>query len=152
MSVFAEQIAPFVEDAAARHGAHVIDLVVRGTPHKKIVEVYVDAEDGVTTDLCAHISREISRVVGPEGLMDAVQSLTVSSPGISRPLRFPWQYKKHMGRMLRLKVHSPAGIEELNGTLTAIGDDGISVLVAGGENARALPFTTIVEAVVKAPW
>jgi ribosome maturation factor RimP len=78
--------------------------------------------------------------------------LDVSSPGIDRPLRFPWQYRKHLGRSLRVVAASGAEQRELVGTLTGVGDEGIVLDLGGETGAVSIRFPEIGEASVPAPW
>jgi ribosome maturation factor RimP len=146
------QVEQLVGECVVRHGAHVIDVVIRGQQHRTMMEVYVDAESGVSTELCAAISREISAALKMRPLLDTMYQLTVSSPGIDRPLCFPWQYRKHVGRDLTVRVTAGDGNEEHTGRLAAVDEQGL-VLEEGkaGEQCR-IPFETIVRAIVKAPW
>jgi len=126
----------------------LIDLVLRGDRRRPVVEVYVDAESGVTAGLCTKVSRDIQ-----EG-MDAVDAqadyrLVVSSPGADRPLAHPWQYRKHVGRTLHVRVQTPGGAREVKGVLTAVDDTGFDLASAGGER---IAFASVLEARVALPW
>ncbi len=77
---------------------------VNGTDH---LEVYVDTDSGVTVDACARFSRKLSEEADrqPE-IQDLLPNrfrLDVSSPGLSRPLKLERQYRKNIGRLLRVK-------------------------------------------------
>jgi ribosome maturation factor RimP len=140
------------------HSAHLIDVTVRGRRRRPVVEVFVDTESGVTTGLCSEISREVSHELQHHRLLPEVYSLIVSSPGIERPLTFPWQYTKHVGRTLRLMVRSWQGIETMTGVLRAVDDTGLTLQTgtqAGETEASGgthVQFDAIDEAVVQAPW
>lgn len=111
-----------------------------------MVEVVVDAEVGVTSDLCSVISRDVSKVLDAiEGFPD-MYTLIVSSPGIERPLRYLWQYPKHVGRRLLVKVHGA----EHRGTLRAVGEN--TITIESDDGTRDIPFGTIEQTFVMAPW
>ncbi len=143
-----EELRQVIETCVNAHGAHVIDIVVRGPHHSPIVEIYMDAERGVTSEMCADVSREVALAPG----VGEFSRLEVSSPGIDRPLRYLWQYAKHIGRPLTVKRHGVEGDELYAGTLKGLESDSV-VLEVGKEGERVLiPFREVLEAKVKAPW
>src|SRR5664279_4244237 len=107
----ADRFREIVETCAVKASAHVVDYGVRGERGTRVIEVFVDSETGVTTELCSSISRAITAAADEEHIVQDGYRLEVSSPGIDRPLRFPWQYAKHVGRKIALSVHSDQGIE-----------------------------------------
>jgi ribosome maturation factor RimP len=147
-----DEMRAAIEDCAARLSAHLIELVVRGPRGKTLVEIFIDAEQGVTSGLCSDVSREASVLIDRSGWIQGSYRLEVSSPGIGRPLRFLWQYKKHVGRTLAVKVLAPGGTVEHTGQLTSVGESGILLETAKGSAPLEFPFETVAEAVVKSPW
>jgi ribosome maturation factor RimP len=147
-----ERLRQVVEESAERHGAHCVDLVVRGHAGRAVVEVYADNEAGMTTDLCAAISRDIAAAVDQKGLLTGSYRLDVSSPGIDRPLKHPWQYTKHVGRLLRIRRRSGEGVEEVRGKMVGIEEGSVRLAVDGTPDPLSVPFDTIVEARVQSPW
>jgi ribosome maturation factor RimP len=142
-----------VDACVERHGAHTIDVVLKGRHQRPVLEVYVDAEAGVTTELCSAISRDINAALRTQPALDTLSQLTVSSPGIDRPLVFPWQYRKHVGRDLTVRqTIEGGGEEEVLGRLTAVGDDALLLETAQPAGERRIPFSAIVRAVVNSPW
>ncbi len=147
-----ENLRKGIEESVARAGAHVIDLVVRGEKGTRVVEVFVDSEEGVTSDLCSAISTEVSESIERENLLQGSYRLDVSSPGIDRPLRFPWQYRKHVGRPLQVKMRSAEETLTVTGGLLAVDDDGIMLQTGKKDPGRRVLFRDLLEARVKAPW
>jgi len=140
------------EECAARLSAHLIDLVVRGAHGNAIVELFIDAEEGVTTELCSAVSREASLLIDAKGWIQGAYRMDVSSPGIARPLRFPWQYRKHVGRTLVCKERNGAGETTRSGRLVSVSPTAIQIEGGKGEPPVEIPFDSLVEAVVKSPW
>lgn len=148
-------IAPALRDAITaaveRKGVHCIDLVIRGDRGRPVIEVYVDAEQGITTEICAEVSREVAAAIDASNLIGGEYRLDVSSPGIDRPLKFPWQYRKHSGRHIQVKVRAEGGEQTVDGTLAGVGEDAITVQTKTGEPTVVF-FATILEARIPAPW
>jgi len=147
-----DEMRAAIDDCVTRLSAHLIELVVRGPRGKTLVEIFIDAEQGVTSDLCAEVSREASMLIDRAEWIQGSYRLEVSSPGISRPLLFAWQYRKHVGRTLSVRVTGPGGTVEHTGRLSSVGDQGIFLEMAGGSAPEEFRFDTLAEAVVKSPW
>lgn len=135
------------ERCASRHAAHVMDLVVRGERDRQVIEVFIDAETGVTAALCSAVSRDLTDTLNESTSPVGDYRLIVSSPGPDRPLRHPWQFRKHIGRQLRLIVRNEEGNATLAGPLESVDDAGMTI---GG--AGRVDWSSIVEAHVPLPW
>lgn len=68
------------------------------------VEVFVDSDTGITFEKCRLISRHLEQHIDENGWLGEKYTLEVSSPGVSRPLKFPRQYPKHVGRTLEITL------------------------------------------------
>ncbi len=147
-----EQLQSLVERCVERRGGHVIDIFLRGSHHRTLLEVYIDAEAGVTTELCSEVSRDITAALKQQPLLDPLFQLTVSSPGIDRSLIFPWQYKKHAGREMRILTGSGVETAELTGVLVSVDELGVTLEVGEKGEQQHIPFDTIRKAYVLAPW
>ena len=141
-----------LQECATRLSAHLVDITVRGSRGKAIVELFIDAEEGVTTELCSAVSREAALLIDGSGWFQGSYRLDVSSPGIERPLRFLWQYRKHVGRTLALRQRTGSGETAVTGRLVSVGPSAIVLETAKGKAPVEMPFDSVVEAVVKSPW
>lgn len=141
-----EDVLSLAEECSTKHSAHVVDITVRGSQHKTVLEIFVDAESGVTTELCSGISRELGLLLDERNIVKGSYQLVVSSPGIDRGLKFPWQYKKHVGRKLKLKTAT--GLH--TGKLVATHDEELVMEIE--KEAVPFRFDAIQEATVQAPW
>lgn len=135
-----------------KHGAHVIDLGVHGRRGRTAVDVFLDSPAGVTTELCSAVSREISAALRARPVIDPDAHLMVSSPGIDRPLKFPWQYTKHIGRSLRVITGDGEERTEVTGLLAAADADTLTLEAAPGGAPVVIRHTDVRKAIVQAPW
>ena len=147
-----DALRELAERCVSAQSAHIIDFIVRGDRDRRVLELFVDAEGPITTELCSEISRQMTAEIEARGLLPGRYRLDVSSPGIERPLRFPWQYKKHVGRMLRVVVKGAAPREWQTGTLSSVDEDGIALLLPGATNAICVTWSEIADATVAPPW
>ncbi|GGG54529.1 ribosome maturation factor RimP [Croceivirga lutea] len=95
----------------------LIDFKV--SPDNKI-KVVLDGDTGVSLEDCMAISRAIEHNLDRE---EQDFSLEVTSAGASSPLELPRQYKKNIGRKLKVKTQDG----ELEGTLTAANDENLTL-------------------------
>lgn len=140
------------KEHAARHGAEVIEVVIRGDRSRRVVELYVDTADGVSLDLCREISKTLKEEIEEKSLIAGSYRLDVSSPGIDRPLRFSWQYKKHIGRTLELTYQAEEGKRTVLGRLLEVDDQGIVVQTGKEPVTHRIAFPALMETKVKSPW
>jgi ribosome maturation factor RimP len=152
VAVDQEQLRAVIAGCVEGASAHLIELRMGGDKGKPLIEVFIDAEQGVTTELCAAVSRSVAAAIEGNDAVGANYGLNVSSPGIDRPLAFPWQYPKHVGRTLRVMIRDAGKPIERSGTLVAVDSDGFALEERGGGTAVRIAFDTVAEARVVAPW
>lgn len=93
--------------------------------HKQKLEIFIDSDDQVTFSKCKRLSRYIEAVLDEEKWLGESYTLEVSSAGVGRPLKFPRQYKKNIGRQIEVK--SNAG-ETYKGVLSEVSSKSIKVV------------------------
>ncbi len=145
-------LEPPVQRCVEQHQAHLVDFVVRGTPSKQVFEVYIDNETGVTSDLCAEVSRSLIDVIDRTGAVTGTYRLDVSSPGIDRPLRFPWQFRKHTGRLVEVHRRTVSGEQAVRGTLVSCDDTSLVVQERSATPGMVIPLGEVIDIRVHAPW
>ena len=146
------ELESLIEECISTQGVHLIDLAIRGEGKGKSVEVYIDSEQSITTDICSKVSREVDGLIESAGVVQGSYRLSVSSPGIARPLKFSWQYKKHIGREFEVKVQSHEGLRCIVGKLESMDDKAIVLSFGKKGEMESIELDAIVEARVRAPW
>jgi ribosome maturation factor RimP len=126
---------------------YLVDLKV--TPARQI-SVYVDGDQAVSLEDCTRISRELEPVLDAEPTLEGVYTLEVSSPGVSRPLKFPRQYTKHIGRTMKIDLVSGGHVE---GVLKEVGPEQVMIEIKplekkGVPDEKLIRFDEMKEAVV----
>ena len=120
------------------------------------LDIFVDADSGMTFQKCQRISRFVEAYLDEEQPLGEKYTLNVSSPGVDRPLKFHRQYVKNVGRSL--DVTTTDG-QQVTGELVAVHDDRIvlegKVRVQEGKRKKTvvqqteLALTDIKKAIVK---
>lgn len=92
-----EYVKTVVEPILAARGLFLVELKIS---RDNVIELFVDARDGVNIQTCVEVSREI------EAQMDREQEdfeLTVSSAGIGYPFKVEGQFAKNIGKTVEVK-------------------------------------------------
>jgi ribosome maturation factor RimP len=84
------------------------------------IEILVDGDEGLSIDEIVRISRHVEHNLDRE---EADFSLNVSSAGVGSPLIMPRQYRKNIGRTL--KITRADGGKDLEGELVSADEVGI---------------------------
>ncbi len=147
-----EQVTELLNEALAEHPSlFLIDLEIT---QEKNIRVTLDGDEGVKVEHCMAISRGIEHNLDREELDF---SLEVMSAGVSEPLTMPRQYKKNLGRTLKVKTNKGETIE---GKITQTTDEDVTLEwkarepkpVGKGkvtvEKKAVLPYEEIVQAKV----
>lgn len=147
-----EQVKQLVEDALSENSSLFL-LSLDFLPGGKI-SVVIDGDAGVPLNECIRISRAV------EGSLDREEedfSLEVSSPDIAKPLQKLRQYKKNIGRTLKVKTAE----SKTEGKLVEVSEDAIVLQWSAREpkpigkgkvtveKTATIPYDKIIEAKVK---
>ena len=153
----AETVVEKVRDIAGRvaadRGLEIFDVQFRREAPGMVLRIQIDrpgpaatAEDSVSVEDCAHISRELSALLDVEDVVPAAYTLEVSSPGLDRPLRRPDDFRRFAGRQAKIVMRQKVdGQGYFRGKLGGL--DGADVLIES-ENGKMhrVPFDLITRA------
>lgn len=120
MDIEKKKLEQSLRELVENNGYLLIDLAILNRKGGKVIEVYVDNELGITVDDCAKLSRILNDNLESLGLIDLVNRLDVSSPGLERDLKYIQQYKKHINRWFKVKYAEPESVKEKEMKLISI--------------------------------
>ena len=148
-----DRVRSLVDEVIAGSPLYLVDLAVRGQKGSRVVEVFVDSDEGLSVDELARVSREVGFLLETEDVIDGKYKLDVSSPGVDRPLVQPRQFKKNIGRRLEVQVQPEEGgsKKRLQGELAAADEEGIELALSNKE-VRRFPYAEVVRATIQLPW
>jgi ribosome maturation factor RimP len=149
-----ERIRRAATRVAASYGLDVFDVQFRREAAGMVVRIQIDrpgaaatAEESVSVDDCARVSRDLSAVLDVEDVVPGSYTLEVSSPGLDRPLLQLDDYRRFVGRLAKLVVSEAIdGQLFIRGRLAGIDAAGSSpVVMIDGEGGRRhrVPFRLI---------
>ena len=148
---FRDKILELLEEGLKeKPSLFLVDLTITET--FKVI-VTLDGDNGVNLQDCIDISRAIDNNLDRE---EQDYALEVASAGVSTPLKMVRQYRKNIGRTLKVKT----AIETIEAKLDAVSEEGITLSwtarepkkIGKGketvEHKREIPYTEIKEAIV----
>jgi ribosome maturation factor RimP len=147
MNEIAVKIKEFILPILDREGIHLVDLELRGYANNQVLSIFVDTDTGITLEQVANITREIEGILDLEDPIHGRYRLEVSSPGIDRPLTELWQFRKNIGRWLRVLYNDQNQKLEKTGLLKEIKED--RILLAEKKQELEIPLSQIIKAVIK---
>src|SRR2546428_13394913 len=105
MNDVVEQVRAIAARVAGTYGLEIFDVQFRREAPGMVLRVQIDrpgpaatAEESVSVEDCAHMSRELSAILDVEDVVPTAYTLEVSSPGLDRPLRRADDYRRFAGR------------------------------------------------------
>lgn len=99
-----EEIKKIATANLANESQFIVDVLISSRKGPKKVLVLLDGDNGITIDDCANLSRELSKRLDDASWMEESYTLEVSTPGLDQPLKLNRQFKKNIGRSLKVKL------------------------------------------------
>jgi len=151
------QIAGYALEAIEDDQFFLVDVVIRGQKGSRVIDVYVDGDQGIGLDDLATISRQLGFLIETADLVRGKYYLNVSSPGPERALRNRRQYAKFVGKSLSLKLASAGDVDpdsapdHLEGVLVACSDERFTLQLPKDQTVE-IAFENVSAAQVVLPW
>jgi ribosome maturation factor RimP len=110
------------------------------------LRIYIDCPAGIKVDDCEKVSRQLGSVLDVEtNLVRGAYNLEVSSPGVDRKLFTLEQFKRFIGKTVRVVLRAPLnGQRNFVGLLTAVAENEVSLEVNG--STITLDFAKVAQA------
>ncbi|MDF1615637.1 ribosome maturation factor RimP [Desulfurivibrio dismutans] len=115
-SALVRRLHELLEPVVLDHGLDLAELQFRREAPGWVLRLIIDADDGVSIDDCARVSREVSHLLEVEDPIEQAFSLEVSSPGLNRPLKRERDYFRCRGKMAKIVCR-----EKIDGQNVVIG-------------------------------
>jgi len=113
-----EQIKELIQDKLTENNCFLVEIEIG---EGNLISIEIDSYEGVSVTDCIEISKVIDNNLDRE-IEDF--EMNVSSAGLDKPLRVLDQYKKNIGRDVKVV---PVEGTIVKGALTEVNDDGIIV-------------------------
>lgn len=143
-SAAAAKVRAAVLPAVEAAGYDLEDVVVRTAGERRLVQVVVDRDGGITLDDVAEASQAVSAALDETDVIPGAYVLEVSSPGIDRPLTAPRHWRRNAGRLVEVRT---AGGTTFAGRVVEAGDTEARLDVDG--ETRTVPYADVARASVR---
>ncbi|MDA0379000.1 MAG: ribosome maturation factor RimP [Bacteroidetes bacterium] len=144
------RVRQLVDELVQREDWFVVDVTVRGRKGSRVVEVFIDGDQGVSVDDMAVLSREMSSVLDAEDTIKGKYHLNVSSPGDERALLMERQYRRHVGKVLLVLVNGEEGEVWVEGENLGPQDGVLMIRTKTG--TKEIAMDAVSKARIKLPW
>ncbi len=141
------------ERVAEQHGLELYDVVYRRSGPRAKLQVFLSRAAGaITLEDCERVSRQLSRELDVEDPIQQAYDLEVSSPGIERPLRSPWHFRRASGERASVRWRDDAGRTQ-SAVLVIKDADGEQVTFAGpdGQDVK-IAISAVLSAKIHVDW
>lgn len=133
MSKVTQAVYEAVRPIADEIGLELIEILYERKHNGMNLTIVIDKEGGVDINDCEKLHRAVDaplEELNPTD--DRPYILNVSSPGLTRPLTLPWDFKKHMGKEIEVKLYAPLeGKKVFRGILTGFADPEFTIEAGG---------------------
>ena len=154
-----ERLHAAVGPVLAAHSVECVECVWRTDRSGWLLEISIERTDstvpgfGITVDLCADISRDLSAALDVADCIPHRYTLEVGSPGVERALYVRRDYERFAGQAARLKLSAPRnGQSVIFGTLHGLDESGAVQLETEQGELASIEFETIESARILFEW
>lgn len=124
MGKISDSVFQLVQPIAESMGLTVLEVEYAKKFYGMNLTVVIDKEGGVTIDDCEALHRAIDAPLDELDPIETAYTLNVSSPGLDRPLKLDWDYKRNLGKKIKVKLYKPLdGKKVFEGVLAAYDAD-----------------------------
>ena len=114
MEKFKEKIIKIIKSGSFTN-YHILE--VSADKNTGFIRIIIDSEKKISLSDTAKISRLITKNASIDALFPNGYGLEVSSPGIDKPLEFPFQYIKNIGKDINISLIDKPEFKKQNATI-----------------------------------
>ncbi len=131
-----------LRDEVELDGVELVHIEYQPEGSRSVLRIYIDKPGGVSLQDCARVSKHASALLDEEDFVPRRYVLEVSSPGIERPLFKEADYRRFVGKEIRLITTERIEDRRKFTGLIRTFSEGILKLELDGETYQ-IPFSKI---------
>ncbi len=147
-----ERISGLVKPLLEGRGVELVDLeYTRPRKGRGTLRLFLDRPGGITLEELARLNRVVSELLDVHDFIPGPYFLEVSSPGLTRELKKPEDYRRYAGRLVRITTREPGGGSQVHrGILQGL--EGEEVCLQEGTETSRIPLKDIARARLDIDW
>jgi ribosome maturation factor RimP len=150
MPVSEEKIYQLIAPLCLEEKIHFYTSSIFGSGKNSVVRVVVDTDTGITLGQCQELSKKIADIFYRKDVFQGSYRLEVTSPGVNKPLEHDFEYKRNIGRQIKLNYHEAGVGKSITGEL--LGYDEKAIRVKSDNDEISIPRASIDKAKIKLKW
>lgn len=127
------KIRKLIEPICLEDSLILYNIAVQGTGKNQIIKIIIDTETGVTLDQCKILSQKISDLFYRKELFGNDYRLEISSPGVNKPLQESYEYRRSIGKNIKVTYNQNNEQKIIIGKLIAFNENIITLQEGKGE-------------------
>jgi ribosome maturation factor RimP len=131
-----EQIEQLIEPFLEEGKIYIVDIQVKASRVSQKVSILLDSDEGITIEECASISRRLAARLEELSVFEDAYTLEVSSPGLDQPLKLVRQFRKNIGRDLKVTLQTG---ETLLGKLEEVKEESLVMQLPAPKKKSKVP-------------
>ncbi len=150
MEALTEKLHDLIQPLCAEQSLILVAVALQGVANARTLRVTADTEEGITLKQCKMLSNEISDLLFRKEVIAGNYRIEVSSPGLTKPLEHPFEYRRNLNRDLKVQYRDGGEMREVVGKLVEFGDNVITLEMK--KEQIEISVDQIEKAVVKLKW
>jgi ribosome maturation factor RimP len=139
-----EKIHALATQVAEEYNFEVVDIQLWAKGKRILLRVFIDKEGGITLDDCETFSRGFEALLDVEDPINGPYTLEVSSPGLDRPLKNPKDFRKNLGKLVRIVTKEKINNQSFFvGRLEGIDDQSLRLSLTDGKGEVEIPVSIL---------
>ncbi|MEL7602561.1 MAG: ribosome maturation factor RimP [Bacillota bacterium] len=129
-----EVVQALVQGTVSELGFELIDVEFQKEQTDWVLTIYIDSPGGVLIDDCERVSRAVEPILDEVDPIAQSYFLSVSSPGLDRPLKKDRDFERNMGKDIVVKLYAPVEKKkEFIGSLTGFDAQSFTIACRDGK-------------------
>lgn len=139
-----QKIRSLAGQIAGEFGFELFDVALHGKGRRVLLRVMIDKDSGVTLNDCETFSRRFEALLDVEDVVGGPYTLEVSSPGLDRPLKDLGDFRKYIGKLVRIVTKEQIDNQSFFlGRIEGVHDDTIRISLFEGKKEIVIPYGSI---------
>jgi ribosome maturation factor RimP len=139
-----EKIRALAAQVAGECGYELAEVSLLGRGKRALLRVFIDKDGGITLNDCEVYSRRLAALLDVEDPVAGPYTLEVSSPGLDRPLKNPSDFRKSIGKLVRIVTKESIDNRSFFvGRLRGVNGDALRLSVSDSGEEIIIPFDVI---------